>query len=166
ARKCKGPVKGVRRYQDSKDKSSTSNLKTHAIGCWGKAAVDDALTGKVPRLRENAIHVAFAKASGLTVDHSVQFSHWNHSNAELMSTGRPNIEIPSPKTVSRDIKAAFAHCRECIKKILTDHPGRVHFATDAWTSPNHRAFVAWTVHFEFQGAPLLFLLDIVEVPEV
>jgi hypothetical protein len=45
------------------------------------------------------------------------------------------------------------------------HPGRLHFATDAWTSPNHRAFVAWTVHLEHQGDILAFLLDIVKIPE-
>jgi hypothetical protein len=49
----------------------------------------------------------------------------------------------------------------CDRNIL----GRLHFATDAWTSPNHRAFVAWTVHFEYEGVMMSFLLDIVEVPE-
>ncbi|KAH9926053.1 uncharacterized protein B0H18DRAFT_876712, partial [Fomitopsis serialis] len=166
ARKCRGPVKGVRRYQDSKDKSSTSNLKTHAIGCWGQAAVEDALSGKEPRKRENAINIAFAKAAGLPGPRLVQVSHRNHTNTELMSAGRPNIEIPSPKTISRDLKASFQRCQSRVKKMLTDHPGRIHFATDAWTSPNHRAFVAWTAHLEFQGAPLSFLLDIIEVPEV
>jgi len=48
---------------------------------------------------------------------------------------------------------------------LQEHPGHLHFATDAWTSPNHRAFVAWTVHFEYEGAMIVFLLDIIEVPE-
>lgn len=38
------------------------------------------------------------------------------------------------------------------------------FATDAWTSPNHRAYVAVTVHFEHKGKPMCLLLDIVEVP--
>jgi hypothetical protein len=37
------------------------------------------------------------------------------------------------------------------------------FATDAWSSPNSRAFVALTVHFEHEGNPMAFLLDIVEV---
>lgn len=41
----------------------------------------------------------------------------------------------------------------------------MNFATDAWTSPNHRAYVAITVHFENSGAPAAMLLDIVEVPE-
>jgi hypothetical protein len=36
---------------------------------------------------------------------------------------------------------------------------------DAWTLPNHHAFVAWTVHFEYNGTMLAFLLDIVEVLE-
>jgi hypothetical protein len=36
------------------------------------------------------------------------------------------------------------------------------FATDAWTSPNHKAYVAVTVHFEEGGVPISMLLDIVE----
>ena len=39
----------------------------------------------------------------------------------------------------------------------------MNFATDAWTSPNQRAFVAVTVHLEHKGEPILMLLDIVEV---
>jgi hypothetical protein len=49
---------------------------------------------------------------------------------------------------------------------LQEHPGCVHFATDAWTSPNHHAFVAWTVHLHHNSHVLAFVLDIVEVPEV
>jgi hypothetical protein len=37
--------------------------------------------------------------------------------------------------------------------------------TGAWTSINHRAFVAWTAHFKHKDRMLAFLLDIVEVPE-
>ena len=40
------------------------------------------------------------------------------------------------------------------------------FATDAWSSPNHHAFVAVTVHLEKDGVALCLLLDIVEVVEV
>jgi hypothetical protein len=46
-----------------------------------------------------------------------------------------------------------------------EYDGKINFATDAWTSPNHRAFVAITVHIEHDGKPLTFLLDIVEVPK-
>jgi hypothetical protein len=37
------------------------------------------------------------------------------------------------------------------------------FATDAWTSPNHKAYMAVTVHFETDGVPVAMLLDMVEV---
>jgi hypothetical protein len=37
------------------------------------------------------------------------------------------------------------------------------FGTDAWTSPNNKAYVAVTVHLEHDGVPLCLLLDIVEV---
>jgi hypothetical protein len=39
----------------------------------------------------------------------------------------------------------------------------MNFATDAWTSPNHKAYVAVTVHFENAGVPVSMLLDLVEV---
>ena len=37
------------------------------------------------------------------------------------------------------------------------------FGTDAWTSPNNKAYVAVTVHFEQNGEPMCLLLDIVQV---
>jgi hypothetical protein len=39
------------------------------------------------------------------------------------------------------------------------------FATDTWTSLNHKAYVAITVHLEQNGSPLAMLLDIVKVPK-
>lgn len=46
---------------------------------------------------------------------------------------------------------------------LKDYDGALNFATDAWTSPNHKAFVAFTVHMEHDGVPISMLLDLVEV---
>ena len=37
------------------------------------------------------------------------------------------------------------------------------FGTDAWTSPNNKAYVAITVHWEENGIPVVLLLDVVEV---
>ncbi|KAF8440221.1 hypothetical protein L210DRAFT_845928, partial [Boletus edulis BED1] len=42
AHKCKTSLGGVHRYQDTKDKSSTTNLK-HAITCFGEEAVNNML---------------------------------------------------------------------------------------------------------------------------
>jgi hypothetical protein len=44
-----------------------------------------------------------------------------------------------------------------------DCDGALSFATDAWTSLNHKAYVAITVHFEQNGIPIAMLLDLVEV---
>ena len=41
----------------------------------------------------------------------------------------------------------------------------MNFATDTWTSPNHKVFVAVTVHFQIDGSPVAMLLDLVEVAE-
>ena len=36
---------------------------------------------------------------------------------------------------------------------------------DAWTSLNHKAYVAITIHLKQGGKPLAMLLDFVEVPK-
>lgn len=46
-----------------------------------------------------------------------------------------------------------------------DYDGALSFATDAWTSPNHKAYVAMTVHFQKDGVLVAMLLDLVEVAE-
>lgn len=81
----------------------------------------------------------------------------------LMKTGRPEYYIPSPATVSRDVKMVFVNTRKQIAKMLQEHDGVLNFATDAWSSPNHKAYVAVTVHFEHDGKPILMVLDLVEV---
>jgi len=42
----------------------------------------------------------------------------------------------------------------------------MNFTTDAWTSENHHAFVAFAVHLEHEGVPLSFPLDIIKVTMV
>ncbi|KAJ7830804.1 hypothetical protein B0H14DRAFT_1189647, partial [Mycena olivaceomarginata] len=39
------------------------------------------------------------------------------------------------------------------------------FGTDVWTLPNHRGFVAWTIHLQYKGVLVSFLIDIFEVPK-
>lgn len=99
----------------------------------------------------------------------------------LMKTGRPGYYIPSLETVSRDVKQVFVKARQRIATMLQVryrftylgvfdhdtsfqmHKGALHFGTDAWTSPNHKAYVAVTVHYELEGVPVSMLLDLVEV---
>lgn len=99
----------------------------------------------------------------------------------LMKTGRPEYYLPSRSTVSRDVKEVFEKVRERIAKMLQvcenlaiyynviltvfeqDHDGMLSFGTDAWTSPNSKAYIAVTVHLEQNGVPLCMLLDLVEV---
>jgi hypothetical protein len=40
----------------------------------------------------------------------------------------------------------------------------LNFTTDAWASPNNKAYVAVYVHFEVKGVPVGMLLDVVDVP--
>jgi hypothetical protein len=44
-----------------------------------------------------------------------------------------------------------------------NYDGDINFASDAWTSPNHKALVAITAHFLHNDQPISMLLDLVEV---
>jgi hypothetical protein len=46
---------------------------------------------------------------------------------------------------------------------LQEHDGKLNFVMDCWTSPNHRVFMAMTVHLEIHGDPLCILLDIIKI---
>jgi len=80
-----------------------------------------------------------------------------------MKTGRPEYHLPSEQTISRDAKNVFVHARKRVATMLQKYEGQLNYATDAWTSPNHKAFVAFTVHFAHEGTPVSMLLDLVEV---
>ena len=90
----------------------------------------------------------------------------NHELQNPLTAGQPNIELPSNGTVLQDIHTSFLKYQDHVAKLLWDHPGQLHFATDTWTSPNHCAFITWTVHFEYKGDMLSFLINVIEVPEV
>jgi hypothetical protein len=101
-----------------------------------------------------------------------------------MKTGRPEYHIPSAGTVTSDVWNVFINIQRHIARILQvstmiyvflivnspsrlqplqEHIGALNFTTDAWTSPNHKAYMVVTVHFENKGVPMAILLDIVEL---
>jgi hypothetical protein len=64
----------------------------------------------------------------------------------------------------------LALTNEMYKQLTSNSPqnydGDLNFATDTWTFPNHRAYVAVTVHLEDKEIPLSLVLDIVKVAKV
>ena len=84
----------------------------------------------------------------------------------LMKTGRPEYYLPSPATVSRDVRLVFARTRQRVATMLRGYDGKLNFTTDAWSSPNHHSFMAFSVHLERAGQLLTFPLDVVEVGKV
>ncbi|KAJ7825836.1 hypothetical protein B0H14DRAFT_2596296 [Mycena olivaceomarginata] len=176
---CKHKGKGTTRFQTNKngskvtDKSSTSNLVKHAKKCWGADVVEARMKG--------------CRGAGKGCDHPVQPSDRMLTEAELrahivrwvienhrplnfvedrefrliFSAGRPEFRLPGRCAVSRDLNAAYGRARAHIEALLTvGYNGRLSFSTDTWTSPNHRAFVAWIVHLQHEGELLAFPLDI------
>ncbi|KIK77422.1 hypothetical protein PAXRUDRAFT_166906, partial [Paxillus rubicundulus Ve08.2h10] len=161
---CNCKAKGCQ-YLDKKDAHSTGNMRKHVKSCWGDETLETADTAKDVNevrakivggvLRNRTIMAAFErKGKGKVV-----YSHRLHTRAEakgfksLMKTGRPEYYIPSLETVSAD-------------NTYQEYEGQISFTTDAWTSPNHRAFVAFSMHLKHEGIPLTFPLDVVEVVKV
>ena len=108
----------------------------------------------------------------------------NHGFCSLMKTRRPGYCLPSAEIASCDVWVVFVNVWRCIAKILQvstiiyvflimnspsmlqplqEQKGVLSFTTDAWTSPNHKAYRAVMVHFENKGVPVAILLDIMEL---
>ncbi len=49
---------------------------------------------------------------------------------------------------------------------MQEYDRNLNFATDVWTPPNHKVFVAFTVHFEHEGSSISMLLNLVEVAKL
>ncbi|KAJ2974858.1 hypothetical protein NUW54_g11827 [Trametes sanguinea] len=137
--------------------------------------------------KDGLITYSFERKKG-----TVSYSHRTHSRAEtrveivkwvtqsmrphvivkdpgfqmLMKTGRPGYWIPPPSTVARDIRVIYKKSHAKVARLLREYDGALSFATDTWTSPNHRAFIAVTVHFVLNEEPVSMLLDLLEVTEV
>ena len=75
---CNKGLKGVRRYQDSKDRAATSNLKTHAIRCFGEDVVQAAFGAKESKNPDGSIFASFARQG----QHPVKVSHRAHTSDE------------------------------------------------------------------------------------
>jgi hypothetical protein len=79
APKCKLRTGGVRRFQDSKDRSSTANLKHHALRCFGVDVVNAAIAGKEPSNHDSSIFALFARKG----KQLVKYLHRTHTNPEV-----------------------------------------------------------------------------------
>ncbi|KAF9218356.1 hypothetical protein BS17DRAFT_792926 [Gyrodon lividus] len=146
-------------YTDTKDARLTSNLRKHVKVCkgWGKEILemanqaknaDEAKTKIIGRFLHNGTITAMFERRGKG---QVTYSHRQHTHEEMWYTGRPDYYLPLAATVGW---------------MLQEYKGRISFTTDAWTSPNHHSFVAFSAHLEHKGKPLAFLLDIIEVAKV
>ena len=73
---CRGII---RRFQDSKDKASTVNLKHHALRCFGTDAMNAAIAGKQAMNLNGSIFALFACKG----KQPVKYSHRVHTNPEV-----------------------------------------------------------------------------------
>ncbi|KAE9387088.1 hypothetical protein BT96DRAFT_1025988 [Gymnopus androsaceus JB14] len=78
AHRCRG--KGiVRCYLDKGDKSSTSNLRTHAVRCFGEDAVAAATKGASHSRPDGSIHAAFGRQGS----QPISVTHRAHTNPQI-----------------------------------------------------------------------------------
>ncbi|KAG2365607.1 hypothetical protein BDR07DRAFT_1449760 [Suillus spraguei] len=147
----------------------------HVCLCWGDEVLKAADSAKEAREVCNKIVDSKGKIMYLHHQHThtetrAEIVHWvskslhpsnvikDHAFQSLMKTGRPEYHIPSPFTVSCDVRL--------VAKMLQEYNGKINFNMDGWTSPNHCTLVAFLAHFEHQGEPLSIPLDVIEVAMV
>ncbi|KAF9550315.1 hypothetical protein CPC08DRAFT_793341 [Agrocybe pediades] len=120
------------------DATLTGNLYKHSQKCWGEDVIE--LTMKTANATDAWEALAKSRDGSMTVTYT--------------------------KPVSCGVRVVFAQSHQHISAMLHKYNGKLHFATDAWTSPNYWAFVAVMVHFEHDGAPVCLILDIIKVAKL
>ncbi|KAF5312268.1 hypothetical protein D9619_003301 [Psilocybe cf. subviscida] len=153
--------------------NSTANAASAREALASAKSLDVSITALFKRAAKAT--VTYSHCQHTTAEARAEFVRWvceskrpfqivnDRAFRSLMKTGRPGYTIPSAETLSRDVKKVFTNVRQRIAKMMQEYEGQLNFATDAWTSPNNCAFVAFTVHFEHEGEPISMLLDIVEL---
>ncbi|KAF9046075.1 hypothetical protein BDZ89DRAFT_942339, partial [Hymenopellis radicata] len=184
--KCRG---WVYRNRTTQDRSSGSGLRTHANKCFSVEAVKAAMASKdldgtrksiqqaqqerqttltdllsklVDRGKEIYATISLIKAENYRPFKVVA----DRAFKKLMKTGRPSAYIPHPTTVSRDTKTLFAKTRRCLAKHFKTLQSCIQIILDAWTSPNHKAFVSYSAQWEEDGHIVSTVLDFCELGEV
>lgn len=74
-------------------------------------------------------------------------------------------DVASQRCCRSDVRSCARAAGVSLTLQSQDYDGDLSFTVDAWTSPNHKALVAFGVHFTHKGAPMSFLLDLVEIAE-
>ena len=135
---AKGCKKKIQCYLDMKDAKSTSNLQKHAKQCWGTEAVE-AING---------------------------MKDVSEAQKSIVGLGHKNGTITAIFERAGKGKVTYSH-RQHTKTETKFVLASQHRVVPAWpASPNHKAFVALTAHFEEKGVPLCLILDVIEVAQV
>lgn len=137
----------VRRFLDKADKTSTGNMYKHVKSCWGPEVLSSigrvsTLEGArqaITRYQSNGTiksafnvkgKVAYSNRQPTKAETRVEIVRWVVENLRpfdivkdrafqyLMKTGRPELYLPHPSTVSRDVKVIFGRARNKIAKTL------------------------------------------------
>ncbi|KAF8502338.1 hypothetical protein F5888DRAFT_1871875 [Russula emetica] len=120
SKKCKTEARGVQRYQDKGDKSSTANLRHHAVRCFGEDTVNESVGGVSGSQRSGNIFSAFASQG----QKPVVYSHRAHSGPEFRAhIAKWVAESNRPATIVSD--------PELVNLLTTGHP---HLGSDTGIS--------------------------------
>ncbi|KAG1725869.1 uncharacterized protein EDB91DRAFT_1239713 [Suillus paluster] len=172
--KCmaKGCKVGICHFLNKKDVRSMGNMQKHDKSCLGDDVLQAANEARNADKVQTKIVTGFLKDRSITTTFKqkgkgrAELVHWVAESLQpfdivndrgfqsLMKTGRPEYYIPSPSTVLCNVRLVF------------EYKGKLNFMTDGWSSPNHCALVAFSVHLEQKGIPLSLPLDIIEVLRV
>ncbi|KIJ89736.1 hypothetical protein K443DRAFT_15827 [Laccaria amethystina LaAM-08-1] len=158
AKGCKGRGNGhyVRHYLDTTDAKSMSNLCKHAKNCWSEVVVAAVDGTKNVNVAQEAIQ------NLKNVDSSITVVFKRVSKEKVTYSHRQDTKTEAWAEIIRWV-AESKRPFQVIVKMLQENDGTLSFATNAWMSPNHKAYVAITVHFEHEGIPISTLLDLVDV---
>jgi hypothetical protein len=126
AKICKGKGqngRNVRRYLDTSDAKSTSNLRRHAKVCWGEEAVEAASQTKDVHAARDAMSKAKPKDGSITAvferigKTKITYSHRQHTKTESRYVPHKTLLFFSLFSIARRLFGGFL--KACVPSALS-----------------------------------------------
>ncbi|KAK9196087.1 hypothetical protein WN943_004215 [Citrus x changshan-huyou] len=129
-----------------KKKKAANDAKQQTLVCKKGKGKDDG-TAKVIHIRFNreACRMTLVK---MIIKDKLPFRFVEAEGfLEFMETCCPKFEVPSRRTITRDILKLYQNEKGLLKSILSANKQRVCITTDTWTSIQMSNFIVVTAHF-------------------
>ncbi|KAF8579150.1 hypothetical protein K439DRAFT_1360241, partial [Ramaria rubella] len=140
----------------------TSNLLTHKTQCspdlaTGHSSIKSFAHGS----SYSAAHLHYLLALWVACRHRPYAIIEDPELLEILQMLFEPVEVPSARTLSRDVQEVFAISQWEVGRILQAYDGKLHLGVDGWAAPNIFSFLGVTITHCIAGDLITMILHFI-----